>query len=296
MEDIKKATSPIPPESSIIPEQTQPTPTVSVTSPVVAESEPNKADEGQWRKKKGPAPPRPLPPKRSVKKLARKAINQELFDIEVKQGGLERQGVKLEKSIREICAVSDAKEGADTDSLGPEAEDLIIQLFDLVNEKNELFRRQTELIYMKKENRLEEMHADCEYQIRILMSKPECQRTDDDKMSEERLITKLVEIVTQRNEIVDCLEMDRLRELDEDTAIEDHMSEYAAVQPTEIQKKGLIKILKRKKKKKNKDDEKDVDTSEVKEDQVGQEKPKKKSAKKKLISLASKKLSFPHKK
>jgi len=296
MEDIKKATSPIPPESSIIPEQTQPTPTVSVTSTVVSETEPNKADEGQWRKKKGPAPPRPLPPKRSVKKLARKAINQELFDIEVKQGGLERQGVKLEKSIREICAVSDAKEGADTDSLGPEAEDLIIQLFDLVNEKNELFRRQTELIYMKKENRLEEMHADCEYQIRILMSKPECQRTDDDKMSEERLITKLVEIVTQRNEIVDCLEMDRLRELDEDTAIEDHMSEYAAVQPTEIQKKGLIKILKRKKKKKNKDDEKDVDTSEVKEDQAGQEKPKKKSAKKKLISLASKKLSFPHKK
>merc|ERR1711874_174693 len=290
MEDIKKATSPIPPESSIIPELTQPTPTVSVTSTVVAETEPNKADEGQWRKKKGPAPPRPLPPKRSVKKLARKAINQELFDIEVKQGGLERQGVKLEKSIREICAVSDAKEGADTDSLGPEAEDLIIQLFDLVNEKNELFRRQTELIYMKKENRLEEMHADCEYQIRILMSKPECQRTDDDKMSEERLITKLVEIVTQRNEIVDCLEMDRLRELDEDTAIEDHMSEYAAVQPIEKHQIALMKILKRrKKKKKNKDDEKDVDTSEMKGND--EEKQKKKSAKKKLVSLTTKKLN-----
>jgi len=296
MEDIRKATSPTNIEPSIIPEQT--TPKVTVTSTIAQENEPNKADEGQWRKKKGPAPPRPLPPKRSVKKLARKAINQELFDIEVKQGGLERQGVKLEKSIREICAVSDAKEGADTDSLGPEAEDLIIQLFDLVNEKNELFRRQTELIYMKKENRLEELHADCEYQIRILMSKPECMRTDDDKMSEERLIAKLVEIVTQRNEIVDCLEMDRLRELDEDTAIEDHLSDYAAVQPTQAQKKGLIKILKRKKKKKDKDkdDEKDVDTSEVKDDQASQEKPKKKSAKKKLISLASKKLPFPHKK
>merc|ERR1712228_218106 len=170
------------------------------------------------------------------------------------------QGVKLEKTIREICAVSDAKEGADTDSLGPEAEDLIIQLFDLVNEKNELFRRQTELIYMKKENRLEEMHADCEYQIRVLMAKPECQRTDDDKVSEERLINKLVEIVTQRNEIVDCLEMDRLRELDEDTAIEDHMSNYAAVKPEET-KKGLSKMLRiKKKKKKDKEDEKDIDT------------------------------------
>ena len=113
---------------------------------------------------------------------------------------------------------------------------MIIQLFALVNEKNELFRRQTELIYMKKENRLEEMHADCEYKIRVLMSKPECQRTDDDKMSEERLISKLVEIVSQRNEIVDCLEMDRLRELDEDTAIEDHMSNYAAVKPVVLPK------------------------------------------------------------
>merc|ERR1719445_2512626 len=250
----------------------------------------DKAEEGQWRRKKGPAPPRPLPPKRAVKKLARKAINQELFDIEVKQVGLERQGVKLEKSIREICATNDAKEGADRDSLGPEAEDLIIQLFDLVNEKNELFRRQTELVYMKKENRLEEIHADLEYQIRVLMAKPECQRTDDDKVSEEKLIAKLVEVVSQRNFIVDCLEMDRRRELDEDTAIEDHMSSYAAVKPEEKPQIALMKILKRrKKKKKNKDDEKDVDTSEMKGNE--EEKQKKKSAKKKLVSLTTKKLN-----
>ena len=251
----------------------------------------DKADEGQWRRKKGPAPPRPLPPKRSVKKLPRKAINQELFDIEVKQVGLERQGVKLEKSIREICATNDAKEGADRDSLGPEAEDLIIQLFDLVNEKNELFRRQTELIYMKKENRLEEIHADLEYQIRVLMAKPECQRTDDDKMKEEKLIAKLVEVVSQRNFIVDCLEMDRRRELDEDTAIEDHMSSYAAVQPEEKHQIALVKLLKRrKKKKKNKDDEKDVDTSEMKGHE-DQEKQTKKSAKKKILSMTTKKLN-----
>ena len=260
---------------------------IEAPSPMPAD----KAEEGQWRKKKGPAPPRPLPPKRSVKKLPRKAINQELFDIEVKQAGMELQGVKLEKSIREICSADDAKEGA-RDSLGPEAEDLIIQLFDLVNEKNELFRRQTELVYMKKENRLEEIHADLEYQIRVLMAKPECQRTDDDKVAEEKLIAKLMEVVSQRNFIVDCLEMDRRRELDEDTAIEDHMSSYAAVQPEEKRQIGLAKLLKRKKKKKkNKDDdEKDVDTSETK----GQEeKPskKEKSAKKKILSMTTKKLN-----
>merc|ERR1711915_2710 len=126
-------------------------------------------------------------------------------DIEVKQGELERQGVKLEKTIREICDKND-EEGENRDSLGPEAEDLIIQLFDLVNEKNELFRRQTELIYMKKENRLEEQHADCEYQIRLIMSKAECQKSEEDKKKEEKLISRLVEIVGLRNEIVDCLE------------------------------------------------------------------------------------------
>merc|ERR1712226_1367733 len=83
------------------------------------------------------------------------------------------------------------------------------------------------------------------YQIRVLMSKPECQRTDDDKASEEKLIAKLVEVVSQRNFIVDCLEMDRRRELDEDTAIEDHMSSYAAVQPEEKSQIALVKLLKR---------------------------------------------------
>ena len=127
--------------------------------------------EGKWKKKKGPAPPRPLPPKRQVKKLPRKAVNTELFDIEVKQQELERQGVELEKSIREVCEISDKErseaglDNNDRDSLGPEAEDLIVQLFELVNEKNELFRRQTELMYMKREHRLEEEHADIEHQV-----------------------------------------------------------------------------------------------------------------------------------
>ena len=257
---------------------------------------PDKADEGQWRKKKGPAPPRPIPPKRTVTKLHRKAINIELADIEVKQSELERQGVKLEKTIREICDKSD-EDGENRDSLGPEAEDLIIQLFDLVNEKNELFRRQTELIYMKKDNRLEEQHADLEYQIRILMSRPESQKSEEDVGREEKLIKKLIEVVGLRNEIVDCLEMDRLRERDEDTAIEDHMSNYAAVKQPEEQKKGISKMLrmKKKKKKKDKDDEKDVDTSEIPETgELDSTEKKKKSTKKKLMKYASKKLAFPH--
>ena len=92
---------------------------------------------------------------------------------EIKQQEMERQGVDLEKTIREVCEQSDKEraeaglENNDRDSLGPEAEDLIVQLFELVNEKNELFRRQTELMYMKREHRLEEEHADIEHQVKL---------------------------------------------------------------------------------------------------------------------------------
>ena len=52
--------------------------------PVLTPLSPDKATtEGQWKRKKGPAPPRPIPQKRQVKKLPRKAVNTELHDIEV---------------------------------------------------------------------------------------------------------------------------------------------------------------------------------------------------------------------
>merc|ERR1712062_47112 len=189
--------------------------------------------------------------------------------IEVKQQELERQGVELEKSIREVCEISDKErseaglDNNDRDSLGPEAEDLIVQLFELVNEKNELFRRQTELMYMKREHRLEEEHADIEHQIRVLMAKPDALRTPEDKDMEDSLIERLMATVSQRNEIVDCLEMDRLRELEEDESIEIHFGEYAAIKPDDDDNTMLKKKKEKKKKDKAYDADKDIDTSEI---------------------------------
>ena len=168
--------------------------------------------EGKWKKKKGPAPPRPLPPKRQVKKLPRKAVNTELFDIEVKQQELERQGVELEKSIREVCEISDKErseaglDNNDRDSLGPEAEDLIVQLFELVNEKNELFRRQTELMYMKREHRLEEEHADIEHQVCSVPGVPTSFRQEFSPENLRRKNSeKFVFILAKQYEFVDNL-------------------------------------------------------------------------------------------
>ena len=56
----------------------------------------------------------------------------------------------METAIRGRTESPDNPEDSMTSS-GPssiEVEDMILQLFELVNEKNELFRRQTELMYL----------------------------------------------------------------------------------------------------------------------------------------------------
>jgi len=247
----------------------------------------NKDSHGQWKRKKGPAPPRPLPQKRQLRKLPVKMIQQELEDIEVKQLELERQGVALEQNIRSI---SDPDDTGDRSSSSIEVEEQILQLFDLVNEKNELLRRQTELMYIRRQQRLEEEHAELEFQIRCLMEKPSGEKTDEDRLREEELIQRLVQVVHRRSEIVDCLEMDRRREVEEDQSIQQHLEVFnsrgatASVSPdsgtdgkppkskTLKMIQSPIKLIKKdkekKSKKKVKDADKDIDESENEKSQA----------------------------
>lgn len=182
----------------------------------------NKSQHGKWKRRKGPAPALPVPPKRVLQMLPIHDIRHELEVIEVQQQGLEKQGVQLEKMIREKTEGPEGGPAVDLDvsSLSArntkEVEDLIMQLFDLVVEKNELFRRQAELMYLRRQHRLEAEQVELEYEIRVLMAQPECNKTDSDKAKEETMIARLMEVVKQRNEVVDCLEMDRLREAQED--------------------------------------------------------------------------------
>ena len=187
----------------------------------------NKDSHGQWKRKKGPAPPRPMPQKRQLRKQPLKMIQQELTDIEAKQLELERQGVALERTIR---AVTDSEAEALVPA-GVEVEEMILQLFDLVNEKNELLRRQTELMYVRRQQRLEEEHAELEFQIRCLLEKPPAEKTDDDRVREEELIQRLVHVVHRRAEIVDCLELERRREFEEDQSIQQHLEVFNSRSP-----------------------------------------------------------------
>ncbi|EGI67376.1 MICAL-like protein 2 [Acromyrmex echinatior] len=236
----------------------------------------DKSVQGKWKRKKGPAPPRPIPHRRKIKVISMKDVKLELDEIELQQQGLEKQGVRLEQLIRDKC---ESGPRTDDSSLGTDVEELVLELFALVNEKNELFRRQAELMLLRRQQRLEEEHVEVEYQIRCLMCQPEATKTDFDKQREEALIQRLVEIVERRNEIVECLEMDRRREVEEDKSINKHMGLFAARNKNELTSKdndssnaGKTKKEKTKEKVKEKklkkatkkDADKDVDETEVK--------------------------------
>lgn len=76
-----------------------------------ASSATDKSSYGKWKRKKGPAPSRPVPQRRQIRPLPLAELRRELDIIEVQQQGLEKQGVKLEQLIREKCETPGALEG-----------------------------------------------------------------------------------------------------------------------------------------------------------------------------------------
>lgn len=66
-------------------------------------SAPNKSTFGKWKRRKGQAPSRPIPQRRTIKSIPMNEVRQELELIEIQQQGLEKQGVRLEQIIRERC-------------------------------------------------------------------------------------------------------------------------------------------------------------------------------------------------
>ncbi|KAL5278402.1 MICALL1.2 family protein [Megaselia abdita] len=254
----------------------------------------NKSSHGKWKRRKGPAPQLPVPPRKILQMLPLQEIRHELDIIEVQQQGLEKQGVVLEKMIRERCEGRDGEleevDGKQQQN-SKEVEDLILQLFELVNEKNELFRRQAELMYLRRQHRLEQEQADLEYEIRLLMAQPERNKTDSDKSREETMIARLVEVVQLRNEVIECLEMDRLREAEEDMSIKQQLEIHSAKREndhdshSEKESSSQMKLSKKEKKKqkeskklgksKKADADKDTDESEVAKEKTDKKKKKK---------------------
>ncbi|GIZ03915.1 MICAL-like protein 2 [Caerostris extrusa] len=236
----------------------------------------DEAAKQQVKKKKRPAPPVPIPKRKDNKKIPLKEIIREMKEIEEKQRECERQGREIEILIRD----RDKDEEPTV-----EEEENIMQLFELVNQKNALFRRQAELMYIKRSQRLEEQQANLEMKIRQLMEKPEAEKNDDDKVKEEELILELMDIVDQRDCIINSIEMDRRRELEEDASVQEQIEIKNGDLPitAEIKEKNTGKAKKEKKAKKDKKDKKKAKDKDKKKNDGDDDEHKKSSKKKGLF-------------
>ncbi|NXX25602.1 MILK1 protein, partial [Nicator chloris] len=192
---------------------------------------------------KGSKPVRPPAPGHGFPLIKRKVqtdqyipeedIYGEMDAIEHQLDELEHRGVALEEKLR----------SAENDN--PE-DSLLVDWFKLIHEKHMLVRHESELIYIFKQQNLEQRQSDVEYELRCLLNKPEKDWTDEDRGREKVLMQELVTIIEQRNAIVNCLDEDRQREEEEDKMLEAMIKrkEFHKETETESKKKGKFKPMK----------------------------------------------------
>ncbi|XP_061893354.1 MICAL-like protein 1 [Entelurus aequoreus] len=140
---------------------------------------------------------------------------------------LEERGVAMETNLRK-CKNDE------------EEEHLLSEWRALTRERDSLMRRDTELVYLSKQGKLEERQVEVEYQLRCLLNKPESVWSEEDKSREESLMAELVLIIEQRNHIVSALDQDRQREREEDVLWE------VMSRNQELDKEGLKELKKSK--------------------------------------------------
>lgn len=134
------------------------------------------------------------------------SIQRELEEVEVKQAALEQEGIKTEKALR----------GGTLDAT--KEKEMMLEFFQLVNKKNALIRYESELVILANSIQLEDQQGRLEQEIRELLMKDAVSKHDQKKIQEKT--KELVDLVEQRNALVELLDEERKREQEEDKLFE----------------------------------------------------------------------------
>ncbi|XP_038844545.1 LOW QUALITY PROTEIN: MICAL-like protein 1 [Salvelinus namaycush] len=181
-----------------------PTPSPKIQNIVCKENPFNRKVSPSEFPKSKPAPGHGFPLiKRKVQTDNYVPVEELQVELEKRMDRLELRGVEMERSLRDC-------------QNDQEEEDMLVDWFTLIREKQMLVRRDAELVYMAKQQNLEERQADVEYELRCLLNKPECKWSKDDRYRDQQLMKELVTIIEQRNHIINSLDQDRQREKEED--------------------------------------------------------------------------------
>ncbi|XP_076797095.1 F-actin-monooxygenase MICAL2 isoform X12 [Arvicanthis niloticus] len=138
------------------------------------------------------------------------AIQRQLEEVEEQQRMSEIQGVKLEKVLRGEAADSGTQDEAQ----------LLQEWFKLVLEKNKLMRYESELLIMAQELELEDHQSRLEQTLRQKMLKDEGQKDENDLKEEQEIFKEMMQVIEQRNKLVDSLEEQRIKERTQDQHFE----------------------------------------------------------------------------
>ncbi|XP_041063057.1 MICAL-like protein 2 [Carcharodon carcharias] len=177
--------------------------------------------------------PTPREKTTSSQRISEEDIQKELRDIGKELDILEQKGVDLEPQLRSC-------EGDERE------DDLMVEWFKLIHEKQLLMRRESELVYISQQQILEDRQCQIDQELRTLMEKSEEEKTDGDRAREQELMEELLKTVEDRNNIIDRLDEDRVREKEEDQMMEAMINRKDINKETEqdLKKKNKFSPLK----------------------------------------------------
>uniref|UniRef100_A0A4W6BXX4 Mical-like 2a n=1 Tax=Lates calcarifer TaxID=8187 RepID=A0A4W6BXX4_LATCA len=165
-------------------------------------------------------------------------IERELNDIETNLAQLEKDGVELEKKLR-----SCEEEGEGDILMDP----LMVDWFNLIRKKQMYIRKESELVYIARTRELEQQQPGVEGELRRLLEKPDHLKSREEQQQETLLMQRLMDIVDGRNAIVEGLDEDRLREVEEDQQLNEMMKNLGVKKAKNKRKSSISKMFRRRK-------------------------------------------------